>query len=204
MKSVGRNVTKWTRWLDTWKSDVMVKSIIEYWIAKRLRVRDTTRRRSGTRRTDQDEWRGRIPTDSFRSESFSHRFWNLENWSDHLKEIAFDSWNSTDTHTRLNVWRSLRLRSQKLKRIHRNSFVISDGQNMRTVSFRLSKSVRILHHEDYDHYHFWIFLRDDIETLQSPRTSDESKISNADTCISLHSIFIVSFTHTSVHGSSHK
>ena len=204
MKSVGRNVTKWKRWLHTWKSDVIAKSIIEYWIAKRPRVRDTSRRRSGTRRTDQDEWRGRIAADSFRSESFSHRFWNLENWSDHLKEIAFDSWNSTDTHTRLNVWRSFRLRSQKLVRIRRNSFWypivriweqwVSVSQDP-SVSYIMKTMIIIT---------FWISLSDDIETLQNARMSDESKISNASTCISLHSIFIVSFTHTSVHGSSHE
>ena len=45
---------------------------------------------------------------------------------------------------------------------------------------------------------FGTSLSDDIETLRNPRMSNESKISNASTRISLHSIFIVTFPHTSV------
>ena len=50
---------------------------------------------------------------------------------------------------------------------------------------------------------FVFLLSDDIETLKNPRNSDESKLSNASTCISSHSILIVIFPHTSGHVSSH-
>ena len=191
---VGRVGTErwWTRWLHTCKSDVKTKSIIEYCIQERPSVRVTTRR-PGTRTTDQDERRRRIPIDSFRSESYSHRLWNLENWSDHMKEIAFEWWNPTDTRTRSSVWRSFRLRSQKLERIRKKMFLISDCQWVSvsqdpSVSYIMKTMIIIT---------FGIFLSDDIETLQNPRNSDESKTSNASICISSHSIFIVTFPHTS-------
>ena len=88
---------------------------------------------------------------------------------------------------------SFRLRSQKLERIHD---LMSDWQMVR-ISEYPSLKIRILHHEDYDHYHFG----DDIETLQNPRNSDESKISNTSTCIDAQSIFIVTFPCTSGLGS---
>ena len=112
-------------------------------------------------------------TDSFRSESYSHRLWNLENWSDHLKEIAFDWWNSTDTRTISSVWRSFRLRYQKLIRIHD---LISDCQMLR-ISEYPSLKIRpyLTSWRLFSLSLFGVFLSDDIETLQNPRNCDGVK-----------------------------
>ena len=110
-----------------------------------------------------------------------------------MKEIAFEWWNPTDTRKRSSVSRSFRLRSQKMERIRKNMFLISDCQWVSvsqdpSVSYFMKTMIIIT---------FGIFLIDDIETLHNPRNSDESKTSNASICISSHSIFIETFPHTS-------